>query len=123
MGRESIASNNSLSVILSGALFEFDDHTLNQEGHQTLEELLDTVAAKHISGISLGGHTDSTGTVQYNKSLSIRRAQAVADFFVENGVDKSVIEIQGFGENAPVGEDPVQNRRVEVTIVLSDPDI
>ncbi len=69
----------------------------------------------------MNGYTDTSGTPQYNQRLSVRRAQTVAAELVKDGVPRSAISIQGFGEThllVPTGpgvREP-QNRRVEIII-------
>jgi OmpA-OmpF porin, OOP family len=69
----------------------------------------------------VNGYTDTSGTLQYNQGLSVRRAQAVAAELVKDGVPRATISIQGFGEThllVPTGagvREP-QNRRVEIII-------
>ena len=68
------------------------------------------------------GHTDSTGSADYNQRLSERRANAVADVLMEGGVPFSRIRTIGRGEDQPVAsnlteEGKAQNRRVEIVIL------
>jgi outer membrane protein OmpA-like peptidoglycan-associated protein len=71
--------------------------------------------------LEVNGYTDTSGTPKYNQGLSVRRAQAVAAELVKDGVPKSAISIQGFGEThllvqtGPNVREP-QNRRVEIVI-------
>jgi OmpA-OmpF porin, OOP family len=67
------------------------------------------------------GHTDAIGTEAYNDRLSQRRAEAVRNFFVSQGIAAARISVAGKGEREPVApnttaEGRVQNRRVEVTL-------
>jgi outer membrane protein OmpA-like peptidoglycan-associated protein len=73
------------------------------------------------SKIVVEGHTDSTGSEQTNKELSLERAEAVRDELVSNGVNADRISIQGFGESRPIADNSSQsgranNRRVEIVI-------
>jgi outer membrane protein OmpA-like peptidoglycan-associated protein len=69
----------------------------------------------------VNGYTDSSGTPPYNQGLSVRRAQAVAADLVKDGVPRTAVSTQGFGEThlpVPTGpgvRDP-QNRRVKIII-------
>ncbi|NLI72017.1 MAG: OmpA family protein, partial [Bacteroidales bacterium] len=68
------------------------------------------------------GHTDSTGPESYNQGLSERRAQAVADYLVSQGVSNSVISTEGYGESQPIAtndtaEGRKANRRVEFEVM------
>lgn len=90
-----------------------------------MRAVLDDVAASMIqypnSLIDVMGHTDSTGSDQYNLELSRRRAEAVANHLVSRGVARARIETIGYGEQYPVGDNLTeagrsQNRRVEIRI-------
>ena len=62
------------------------------------------------------GHTDSAGGRDVNQPLSQRRAQAVADYLVAQGVAQNRLEVQGFGFDRPLPGTPAssgRNRRVE----------
>jgi OOP family OmpA-OmpF porin len=66
---------------------------------------------------TIAGHTDAVGKREYNLDLSRRRAQAVVDYLVANGADRSRFEVQGFGFDRPVpglAAGSAENRRVEV---------
>ena len=68
------------------------------------------------------GHTDSVGAYDSNVDLSRRRAQAVADYLVAQGVDRSRLEVKGFGPDAPIaGRSKADgaNRRVEAQLLGS----
>jgi OmpA-OmpF porin, OOP family len=67
------------------------------------------------------GHTDSTGSKATNQLLSEKRAHAVMDYLVNNGIDGSRLSSVGFGEGSPIAENNTRsgraaNRRVEVTL-------
>ena len=91
----------------------------------TMRTTLDDVAASMIkypsSLIDVMGHTDSTGSEQYNLDLSKRRADSVANYLVSRGVSRARIETIGYGESYPVADNTTetgraQNRRVEIRI-------
>jgi outer membrane protein OmpA-like peptidoglycan-associated protein len=70
--------------------------------------------------VRIDGHTDSSGEAAYNEKLSERRAEAVRNVFIENGIAPSRLEARGFGESrlaAPndTPENMQLNRRVEFT--------
>jgi len=72
--------------------------------------------------ITISGHTDSTGSEEYNQRLSERRAEAVKNALVGVGINPSRITTIGFGESKPIASNATeagrqQNRRVEIRIV------
>ncbi len=72
--------------------------------------------ALSTASFAIEGHTNQVGNRDYNVDLSRRRAAALADFLVENGVDRSRLEVRGFGfDQLAVPSDPrsAGNRRVE----------
>ncbi len=71
--------------------------------------------------VRVEGHTDSRGSDEYNRELSIRRANAVKNLLLQRGVADSRIEVVGFGETVPVATNDTEagrqkNRRVEIKI-------
>ncbi len=98
--------------------FEFDQATLNSEARQELT-IHAEVLKRAPRNIRLEGHADERGTREYNMALGERRANAVRDFLVLNGVDGSLIEVISYGEEQPAayGQDEMsyqKNRRVEL---------
>lgn len=100
--------------------FGFDKWELTTEAQQSLENLL---RQKPFASLSIYGHTDQIGSEEYNRALSNRRADAVRNFLLNNGVDAGAIKIvQGYGEEQPAIDklDPISrqaNRRVTVEII------
>ena len=101
--------------------FDWDKATLTARAQQIVKEAADNSTRVSYTQIGVNGYTDTSGTPQYNRRLSIRRAEAVAAALVKDGVPKSAIAVQGFGETrllVPTGagvREP-QNRRVEIII-------
>lgn len=74
---------------------------------------------KYQLRIEISGHTDSVGEDDFNMDLSLRRAQAVKDFLVQEGCDSALFEVKGYGETKPAEtnetiEGRAKNRRVEL---------
>ncbi|RYG29423.1 MAG: OmpA family protein [Chitinophagaceae bacterium] len=106
-------------------LFGFDKSDLSSAAEGNLNELKNILAKYPDTNIEIQGHTDSDGTDSYNKTLSERRASAVASYLREKGVAGGRISTKGFGENAPKysndSEDgKSQNRRVEFMITANE---
>jgi outer membrane protein OmpA-like peptidoglycan-associated protein len=87
-----------------------------------LEELADVLKSRgEIKRVEVQGHTDNTGTPEYNQRLSQQRAQAVVDALVRLGVDSSRLEAKGYGQDRPLAPNTTdanraKNRRVQVII-------
>jgi outer membrane protein OmpA-like peptidoglycan-associated protein len=101
--------------------FDWDKATLTDRARQIISEAAASSTKVSYTRIEVNGYTDTSGTPKYNQGLSVRRAQAVAAELVKDGVPKSAISIQGFGESNPLvptgpGVREPQNRRVEIII-------
>jgi len=99
--------------------FEFDRSNLTSKSIQTLKSALNALIENSSINISLAGHADERGTREYNLALGQRRAEAVSDYLVLNGIDKSRITVMSYGEERPAafGQDEMsyaKNRRVEI---------
>ena len=71
--------------------------------------------------IEIRGHTDSTGTRQHNLTLSRRRADAVVDYLIKNGISPERLSARGFGPDKPIGDNATadgrrKNRRTEISV-------
>jgi outer membrane protein OmpA-like peptidoglycan-associated protein len=101
--------------------FDWDKATLTDRARQIVSEAAANSTKVQYTRLEVNGYTDTSGTPRYNQGLSVRRAQAVAAELVKDGVPKSAISIQGFGDThllVPTGagvREP-QNRRVEIII-------
>jgi|AutmiccommuBRH23_1029490.scaffolds.fasta_scaffold07743_8 peptidoglycan-associated lipoprotein len=98
--------------------FDFDKATLRPESRAALQRHAENLK-DNPKQIRLEGHADERGTREYNMALGERRANAVRDFLLLNGVDSSLVEVISYGEEAPVafGSDEASmalNRRVEL---------
>ena len=75
--------------------------------------------------LEIAGHTDSDGTKEHNLLLSQRRAQAVVDYLVDHGANRTQLIARGYGETKPIKSndtkaDKANNRRVVFTILTMD---
>ncbi len=98
--------------------FDFDSYTLKPEAQAALDAHIALLSGNDDS-VRLEGHTDERGTREYNMALGERRANAVRDYMIVNGIASYRIETVSYGEEQPVaygsGEaNWSQNRRVEL---------
>ena len=99
--------------------FEFDKSSLTSKSIQTLKSAVNALNENSSIKITLSGHADERGTREYNLALGQRRAEAVSDYFVLNGISRNRITVKSYGEEKPVayGQDEgsySKNRRVEI---------
>ena len=104
--------------------FAFDKSTLRPEDKEVLSRIAGILSTLKGYQISVYGYTDDIGTKQYNLDLSDRRAEAVYDYLVQNGLDPNILSMKGFGEADPLVPGNSEkaraiNRRVEIGIVDS----
>ncbi len=105
----------------AGALFDVNKAELKPAGKAELDALAAKLKDAQVEGITVTGHTDSSGSKQLNQSLSERRADAVKAYLVSKGLDGSRIDTKGAGDTQPVASNNTaagraQNRRVEIDI-------
>jgi outer membrane protein OmpA-like peptidoglycan-associated protein len=101
--------------------FGFDMTNITDTARATLDEVVDAVSSMGTTALSLVGHTDTVGSVQYNQGLSERRANRVAQALSDRGLDPGMMTLAGRSENelAVQTADNVReplNRRVEITL-------
>lgn len=107
------------------ALFDTNESALTSGGRASVTQLVSDIKAAEnleINTIFVEGHADSRGAEEYNQRLSEARAQSVADFMVERGIDPALLDVAGAGELIPVAtndtaEGRAQNRRVEIKLI------
>ncbi|HSC96744.1 MAG TPA: OmpA family protein [Burkholderiales bacterium] len=101
--------------------FRTDSAELNSQFYKVLDGVA-LVAKKYDKTIiEVAGHTDSTGTAEYNRQLSQRRASSVAGYLVSRGVMQARIMTAAGGEDHPIASNATDqgraaNRRVEITL-------
>ena len=108
-------------VSLADILFDFDKATLRREVEFNLVKIATILNQFGEMDIVIEGHTDSIGPDEYNLGLSRRRASAVYEFLLSQGVDESRMSWDGYGESRPVDDNSTEegrqrNRRVDLVI-------
>ena len=84
------------------AFFDFNQATLRPEGKAALDELAGRLAVTQYDKLSIVGHADRIGPAAYNQKLSERRANAMRDYLVAQGIEAEKISASGVGESDPV---------------------
>jgi len=75
--------------------------------------------------LTVKGHTDAVGSAEKNKALSQKRAQAVVDYLVKQGVDPAQLQAMGYGSQQPVADNATlegqfKNRRIEFEVLNTE---
>jgi outer membrane protein OmpA-like peptidoglycan-associated protein len=110
------------SVILNNIFFETDRYDLKQKSLTELDKVVRFLKASTGVKIEVAGHTDNVGTEEYNKQLSLKRADAVAGYLVRNGVKEEQVTKRGYGASNPIrpndsDENRSFNRRIEIRVI------
>jgi outer membrane protein OmpA-like peptidoglycan-associated protein len=109
-----------LIVTLPGIFFDSGKSALKPGAQSTLRRIAEQLKGGEFT-IAVEGHTDSVGSDELNMTLSEKRANAVRDYLVEQGVPAGSISSSGKGESTPIATNKTaagrqQNRRVELVI-------
>jgi outer membrane protein OmpA-like peptidoglycan-associated protein len=106
----------------SNITFASGSATISQSFDPVLDDVARVLKKYEKTTMLIQGHTDSTGTAEYNQQLSLNRANAVRNHLVGNDVDTRRVTTEGYGESQPIADNDTANgrqlnRRVELRIV------
>lgn len=124
-GRVVLTASNI--AILEKVQFETGKADLKAESHALLDEVAKLLVDNpQVELISVEGHTDSTGSADFNRKLSQQRAESVAKYLGKKGVKAARMEPKGFGPDVPIADNETDagreaNRRVEFNILKQGP--
>ncbi len=109
-------------IIVENIHFEFDKAYLTKETLNILDRMIAAMKWNRRIKLEVRGHTDSVGNAVYNKKLSERRADAVVEYMVKNGISPVRLRAKGFGESNPIASNSTvkgrsKNRRTEFLIL------
>lgn len=114
---------DNIRLIMPGNItFQTDSYNLRSDFYPVLNSVGEVLAKYADTTIRLTGHTDNTGSRQYNQTLSERRAASVSDYLVTRNVARQRMLVQGMSFDQPIAdngtaEGRAQNRRVELYIL------
>ena len=114
-------SARGLVANMSDVLFRSGSFELLPAARERLAKVSGIVLAYPTLHVTVEGHTDSVGSDDYNQQLSERRAQAVRDYFVQEGINSAAVAAHGYGKTEPIASNDTpegrqQNRRVELIL-------
>ncbi len=108
-----------LNKLKQGIQFQTNSTKFTKDSYGTLNDIVALLKQIPSSNLEVQGHTDNVGKEEKNKELSQARAQAVVDYFIQQGVDSSRLRAVGYGSEKPIASNGSkhgrkQNRRVEL---------
>lgn len=103
----------------SDVVFAFDSSTIEPSASDALVEVAELIKGNPGIALTIKGHTDSVGSDAYNLGLSLRRAESVQTYLVNQGVNPARFTVEALGESSPIAsndtaEGRAMNRRVDI---------
>ncbi|MDR0292015.1 MAG: autotransporter domain-containing protein [Elusimicrobium sp.] len=110
------------TLVMGSNYFDTDSYALIPKTREYLAIKTAELKELNYSRVIITGHTDNTGNLKHNMTLSRDRARAAAQYLAEHGIDRTKIEFKGEGPDRPVAtnstvEGRQKNRRVEITVI------
>ena len=107
---------------IRGIKFKSGRSSIDPESFAVLDQTVVVLGEYGDLKLEIGGHTDSVGSARLNQRLSQRRAQAVLEYLVNKGVERSRLSAVGYGEAQPTASNQTsggraENRRIEFKLV------
>ncbi len=111
--------NENAKIRINNIFFDFDKSELKRESFPELDRLVDFILKNKPKKVKIEGHTDNSGSIEYNNKLSYQRAEAVFKYLISKGIDENILSFEGFGMSKPIVENKdelsrAKNRRVEI---------
>ncbi len=122
-GVQVVESDDNIRLIMPGNItFKTDSADINASFYPVLNSVAKVLNKYNKTTVLVSGHTDSTGSADYNLNLSRERAQSVADYLAGQGIKTSRFEVIGMGSSNPIASNTTANgrslnRRVEIKII------
>ena len=109
-------------AVLNNIFFDVDKYDLKDKSVTELEKIIRFLSVNPVVRVEIAGHTDNSGSADYNRQLSERRANSVFTFLIQHGIDKKRMVPKGYGPDRPIASNDTeegrsQNRRIEVRII------
>ena len=103
----------------SSMFFDYNSYSLNESGEHMLTQLYNNILEGGEYRVVIKGHTDTRGSIAYNKKLSLKRANAVAEYLHHLGLKRHGVTVEGMGESDLMHHEDseaahAKNRRAEI---------
>ncbi|MBV9086337.1 MAG: OmpA family protein [Acidobacteriaceae bacterium] len=114
-------TSRGLVVNMSDVLFESGKYNLRPAARERLAKIAGVLLAHPDLRLEIEGHTDNIGSDSFNQTLSEKRAAAVQEYLVQQGIPADAITIRGLGKSEPIADNSTsagrqKNRRVELVV-------
>ncbi len=108
-------------IVLRNITFELGSATIEASSNSVLDQLVATLKSQQDFNLEVVGHSDNVGAADFNQTLSEQRAQSIATYLTEQGINPDRIKSKGMGESQPIASNVsvsgrAMNRRVEFYI-------
>ena len=118
-------TERGLVITMGSILFELNESELKSSSKTTVAKIADFLNQYPERDVLVEGFTDSTGSSDYNQTLSDKRAKAVTALLAGNGIDQNRLNAVGYGESYPAATNDTslgrqKNRRVEIVVAHTD---
>jgi peptidoglycan-associated lipoprotein len=103
--------------------FDFDRFNLRPDALKILDDAVQKLQANPTLNVTIEGHCDSIGTVEYNLALGERRANSVRDYLASRGIGANRLRTVSYGEERPIAdnntaEGRAMNRRAHLAVII-----
>ena len=110
------------TAVLNNIFFDVDKFELKEKSTPELQKLIRFLNGNPGVRVEIGGHTDNSGSDEYNRQLSEKRAMSVYSFLTESGIDKKRLLLKGYGPDRPIASNDSEegrqlNRRIEFRVI------
>ncbi|MGB5275550.1 MAG: OmpA family protein [Gammaproteobacteria bacterium] len=118
-----VREGDKINLIMPGNItFDTDKANIKTDFNKVLDSVALVLEEFDKTVIAVAGHTDSTGSRDYNQQLSEKRARSVANYLKTHNIVEARFDVVGFGEDYPLADNTTpegraQNRRVELTLI------
>jgi peptidoglycan-associated lipoprotein len=111
------------TIMFEDVHFDFDRFNLRPEALKILDEAITRLQANPGLNVTIEGHCDSVGTVEYNLALGERRSNSVRDYLVSRGIAMSRLRTVSYGEERPLADNNTAegralNRRAHLAVII-----
>ncbi|MDR2085328.1 MAG: OmpA family protein [Bacteroidales bacterium] len=116
-----LEKNGTITIALENVHFDFDSSELTKDSKTLVQQVVNILKDAQWNKITIAGYADNVGTKEVNDRISLKRAETVKKYMVDNGIDGNKLSIASYGKDNPVANNNTQvgraqNRRVEFVI-------